>query len=232
MLESIDLKNTDKRSLSTSIVALIKQRIVDGELSPGDRIVETRLAKELEISQTPIREAIRQLAGEGVVTIVPNKGPLVRTFSATDIFEIYSYRAVMEGMAIRLAVQNASNNDIRHLEQFYEEMKRKQHDDSVLSLQEDSGYIHYYIFKLSKHAVLMDTYDFISFRVQLVNRILGRKLSKEHEVSEHGELIEALKLGDPDKAEQVMREHIHRAYREFVDTGMFDRSSLVQNEWI
>ncbi|MFD0714465.1 GntR family transcriptional regulator [Paenibacillus sp. GCM10027626] len=232
MFGPIDLKTTDKRSLSTSIVALIKQKIIDGELNPGDRIVETRLARELDISQTPIREAIRQLAGEGVVTIVPNKGPLVRTFSAADIFEIYSYRAVMEGMAIRLAVQNASLTDIRHLEQFYEEMKNKMDDVSIQSLQQDSGYIHHYIFKLSKHAVLQETFSFISFRIQLVNRIVGKKYSKEREVAEHWELIEALKKGDPDHAEQIMREHIHRAYCEFVDTGMFDHSDLAQNEWI
>ncbi|MCQ6559229.1 GntR family transcriptional regulator [Paenibacillus mendelii] len=232
MLGSTDMKAADKHSLSTTIVALIKQKIVAGELNPGDRIVETRLARELEISQTPIREAIRQLAGEGVVIIVPNKGPLVRTFSAMDIFEIYSYRAVLEGMAIRLAVQNASINDIRHLEQFYEEMKKRLLDDSIPSLQQDSGYIHHYIFKLSKHSVLLNMFEFISFRVQLVNRIVGKKFSKEREVSEHWELIEALKQGDPDHAEQVMREHIHRSYREFVDIGMFDRTELAQNEWI
>jgi len=232
MFESSHLNAADKNSLSSSIAALIKQKIISGELNPGDRIVETKLARELAISQTPIREAIRQLAGEGVVTIVPNKGPLVRTFNAKDIFEIYSFRAVMEGMAIRLAVQNASITDIRHLEHFYEEMKQKLLDDSIVSLQEDSGYIHYYIFKLSKHATLLELFQFISFRIQLVNRFVGKKFSKEREVSEHWELIEALKSGDPDQAEKVMRGHIHRAYREFVDTGMFDRSELAQNEWI
>jgi DNA-binding GntR family transcriptional regulator len=232
VIESKTSNAADKNSLSSNIVALIKQKIISGELNPGDRIVETKLARELEISQTPIREAIRQLVGEGVVTIVPNKGPLVRTFSAKDIFEIYSYRAVLEGMAIRLAVHNASNTDVRHLEQFYSEMKLKLLDDSIVSLSQDSGYIHYYIFKLSKHSVLLDMFEFISFRIQLVNRIVGRKFSKEREVSEHEELIEALKQGDPDQAEAVMREHIHRSYREFVDIGQYDKSELARNEWI
>lgn len=230
--DHIEGKFMDKQSLSTDIATLIKQKIIHGELNPGDRIVETSLAREVGTSQTPIREAIRQLAGEGVVTIIPNRGPLVHTLTSKDVFELYTFRAVMEGMAIRLAVQNASKNDIRHLELFYEEMKRKLDDDTVESLQEDSSYIHHYIYKLSKHSVLLAMYDFISFRIQLVNRIVGRKYSKEREVSEHSELIEALKNGDPDAAELVMREHIRRAYKDYVDIGQADPLELAQNEWI
>lgn len=232
MLQTFGKEAADKHNLSSNIASYIKEKILCGEWNPGDRIVETKLARELEMSQTPIREAVRQLAGEGVVTIVPNKGPFVRTFSAKDIFEIYSYRAVLEGMAIRLAVGNASLTDIRHLEQFYEEMKMKLLDDAVDSLSADSGYIHNYIFKLAKHAVLLEMFAFISFRVRLVNRIVGKKYSKEREVSEHWELIEALKQGNPDEAERVMRAHIQRAYLEFVDTGTFDRSELAKNEWL
>lgn len=232
MVDLTRVQITDKQSLGVDVVKYIKQKIISGELNPGDRIVETALARELGTSQTPIREAIRQLAGEGIVKIIPNRGPLVHTLSAKDVFELYTFRAVMEGMAIRLAVQNASNNDIRHLEHFYEEMKRKLDDDAVESLQEDSSYIHHYIYKLSKHSVLLSMYDFISFRIQLVNRIVGRKFTKVREVSEHGELIEALKSGDPNRAEQVMREHIHRAYKDYMDIGQTDQTELAQNEWI
>lgn len=221
-----------KKNLSADIVELIKEKIIDGHLQPGDRIVETKLARDLQVSQTPIREAIRQLAGEGVVNIVPNRGPFVRTFSAKDILEIYTMRAVLEGMAIRFAVQNASNNDIRHLEQFYEEMKQKLYDDSVDSLFEDSGYIHYYIFRLSRHETLFELFDLLFFRIRLVNRWVGKRYSKEREVSEHWELIHALKHGDPDHAEKMMREHIRRAYEEFVGSVKLEQSELAQVEWL
>src|SRR5690606_29269517 len=132
-----------KQAQNFDIVAHIKQKILNGELNPGDRIVETKLARELGMSQTPIREAIRRLAGEEILTIIPNKGPVIRTLQAQDIFEIYSYRCAIEGMAIRLAVQNASLNDIKHLEHFYAAMKDKLNDDAIVSLSEDSAYIHY-----------------------------------------------------------------------------------------
>lgn len=221
-----------QQSATLDIAGFIKQKIINGELSPGDRIVETRIAREFGISQTPIREAIRRLAGENVVTIIPNKGPLVNTLNARDVFEIYSYRSVLEGMACRLAVQNVSLNEIKHLEQFFNRMKEKLHDDTVVSLTEDSDYIHSYIFKLSKHSILLSMFEYISFRVQLVNRISGMKTNKEREVSEHAELVEVLKLGNPDEAERVMREHIHRSYKTFLDIGMVDRTELARNEWI
>jgi DNA-binding GntR family transcriptional regulator len=148
------------------------------------------------------------------------------------VFEIYSYRAVLEGMAIRLAVQNVTIKDIKHLEQFYGEMKAKITDDSIELLSQDSSYIHHYIYKLSMHSILLSMYEFISFRIQLVNRILQRKYTKAQEVAEHLELIEVLKNGDPDEAEKVMREHIYRSYRNFVDIGMFDQNELAQNHWI
>lgn len=223
---------TESQNLRSEIAFLIKNKIIEGILNPGDRVVESQLARELGISQTPIREAIHQLVGEHVVEVVPNRGALVRTLSAKDIFEIYSYRAVLEGMAIRLAVQNVTIKDIKHLEDFYCEMKAKITDDSVEVLSPDSSYIHHYIYRLSNHSILLFMYEFISFRIQLVNRILQRKYTKENEVSEHLELIEVLKKGDSDEAEKVMRAHIYRSYQNFVDMGMFEENELAQNKWI
>lgn len=221
-----------KHDLVSQIVQQIKDKILEGALKPGVRIVEIKLAKELGISQTPIREAIRQLAGEGIVTIALNRGAVIRSLSAQDVFEIYSLRSSLEGLAIRLAVQNATMNDIKHLEAFYRDMERKLDDDAVASLSEDSSYIHRYILKLSKHELLDFMFQPVSFRIAWVNRILGRTYTKRQEVEEHGELIEALKKRDPDEAERVMRAHIHRSYRGFMAIGLIDEAELLRNEWI
>ncbi|WP_042121925.1 GntR family transcriptional regulator [Paenibacillus senegalensis] len=206
----------DKQSISQDLVEHIKQLILDGELNMGDRIVETRVAKELGISQTPVREAIRQLCGEGILIVVPNKGPMVRTFDLKDVYEIYSLRAVTEGMAIRLATFNASEQDIESLKQFYEDMKQKEKDDSVGSLLKESLHIHQTIMKLSNHSRLNETYDSISFQISMVNRILGKESTKRKEVEQHQELIDALASRDPEFAEKTMRKHIYRSYSEYV----------------
>jgi DNA-binding GntR family transcriptional regulator len=222
----------EKQNLSEDLVLYIKQQIIDGELNPGDRIVETKLARELGISQTPVREAIRQLMGEGIITIAPNRGPLVRSLNMKDVFEIYSLRAMLEGLSIRLATQNATEEDIIKLEHFYQQMKEKLHDDSVNSLLQDSLYIHQSIINLSNHSRLISMYKSINFQISLVNRILGRKSTKQKELDQHWELIEALVQRDPDKAEKVMREHIYRSYREFVELKEIKNSESDDTHWL
>lgn len=205
-----------KQNISEELVGYIKQQILNGELNPGDRIVETKLARELGISQTPVREALRQLQGEGVVSILPNKGPIVRTLDIDDAYEIYSIRSMLEGLAIRLATQHASDEEMTKLEQFYNQMKSKLSDDSVMYLLHDSSHIHETIIRLSGHSRLISMYKSISFQISLINRLVGVKSTKQKEVDEHLELIEALKSRNPDQAEETMRRHIFNAYSNFI----------------
>jgi DNA-binding GntR family transcriptional regulator len=123
---------------------------------------------------------------------------------------------MLEGLAIRLATQNATDEQIAGLESFYEEMKQKLNDDSVTSLLHDSSHIHRTIIEMAGHSRLLNMYQSISFQISLVNRLLGAKSTKQKEVDQHLELIEALKKKDPDSAEQTMRKHIFRSYRDFV----------------
>lgn len=207
----------ERQSVSKDVMAYIKEQILSGELNPGDRIVETRLAKELGISQTPVREALRHLQGEGIVHIVPNKGPMVCTFDMKDIFEIYSLRSVIEGLAIRLATEWATDEEIQNLESIYREMQNKLEDQSVQYLLDDSVRIHDTIMRLSKHAQLISIYQSLSFKISLINRLLGTKKTKQYEVDQHLELIEAVKSRDLEHAEQVMRKHIYRSYNDYIE---------------
>lgn len=218
-----------RQSLSQDVADLIKKQMVDGELKPGDRIVESKLARELGISQTPIREAIRLLAGEGIVKIVSNKGPVIQTLSMDDVFEIYSIRAMLEGLAMRMATQTASDEEISGIERIYERMKRRLRDDSVSSLLRDSAHLHASIVALSKHSRLITTYKSISFQILFVNKILGSISTKQKEVDQHLELIEALKSRETDPAERTMRAHIYRSYQEFVEFEDGNESHLAES---
>lgn len=219
---------TDRQNMSHNLVDYFKSLILAGELNPGDRIVETKFARELQISQTPVREAMHKLSGEGIVTIVPNKGPVVNELKKSDVFEIYSLRSVIEGMAIRIATQLQDETEIGNLERFYKEMKEKLENDEVESLLAESFFIHESIIKMSKHEKLLSTYRSLDFHIRLANRILGTKSTKKKEVEQHWELIEALKQRDPEHAEKVMRSHIYRSYLEFIEE---DEQSDDRNIW-
>lgn len=217
-----------RQSLSQEVADLIKKQMVEGDLKPGDRIVESKLARDLGLSQTPIREAIRLLAGEGIVKIVSNKGPVIQTLSMDDVFEIYSIRAMIEGLAMRMATQVASEDEIKSIERIYERMERRLRDETVTSLLRDSGHLHASIVALSKHSRLISTYKSISFQILFVNKILGSISTKQKEFDQHKELIDALNSRDPDSAEQIMRAHIYRSYREFAELENVNESELAE----
>lgn len=221
-----DSRFSGRKSLSQEVAELIKQLLINGDLNPGDRIVETKLARDFGVSQTPIREAIRLLAGEGIVQIVSNKGPVVQVLTMEDVFEIYSIRAMLEGLAIRMACQTSNDADIEGIRRTYERMQRRLLDDSVNSLLRDSAHLHASIVYLSKHSRLIATYKSITFQILFVNKMLARISTKQKEVDQHLELVEALERKNPDDAERTMRAHIYRSYREFAELDGIEAPSV------
>lgn len=205
-----------KLSIREEVIKYIKEMILSGMLASGDRIVETKLAKEMGISTTPVRAALRYLEGEGIITVLPNKGPIVCPLDKRDVFEIYSVRSMLEGLAIRLVALHATFKDIAELERVLEDMRHKINDDSVKYLLAYSFAVHEKIVDLSRNAHLIGKYRSISLQIALVNRLVGTTTPKQEAADMHLELIEAVKSRDPDFAENVIRKHIHKAYVDFV----------------
>lgn len=102
--------------LRRQVVDELRQSIISGRLSPGVRLVERELIAMMGVSRTVIREALRQLESEGLVAIIPNKGPVVRELTLAEAKDLYSIRAVLEGLAARLFVQNADEAQLRKLQ--------------------------------------------------------------------------------------------------------------------
>lgn len=221
----------EKKSMSQDIVTLIKQQILNGELNPGDRIVETKVAKELGISQTPVREAVRLLSGEGIINIVPNRGPIVKDMEEKDIFEIYSLRASLEGLAMRLTTLHASKEQIQLLVDLYQDMESKLNNPDIDSFLKESLHLHHSIIQFSRHSRLIQIYDSISFQIELANRIIGMKSTKQKEFDEHKELIDALQEGNPDESEKVMRRHIYRSFKECIQVLQNNESADRNDIW-
>lgn len=98
----------------------LRQAVIDGRLAPGARLIERELIEMMGVSRTVVREALRQLESEGLVAIVPNKGPVVRALSPVEAKDLYGIRVVLEGHAARLFVQNADEAQVKQLAQALE----------------------------------------------------------------------------------------------------------------
>jgi GntR family transcriptional regulator, trigonelline degradation regulator len=101
--------------LRKQVLDELRQAIISGRLEPGARLVERTLIEMLGVSRTVLREAFRQLESEGLITVVPNKGPVVRDLTFLEAKELYAIRAVLEGLAARLFVENADNTRFEQL---------------------------------------------------------------------------------------------------------------------
>lgn len=95
----------------------LRQAVIDGRLAPGARLIERELTEMMGVSRTVVREALRQLETEGLVAIIPHKGPVVRALSLVEAKDLYSIRAVLEGHAARLFVDNATDVQVKQLAQ-------------------------------------------------------------------------------------------------------------------
>ena len=102
--------------LRRQVLQELRQSILSGRLSPGERLVERELISMMGVSRTVIREALRQLESEGLVDIIPNKGPIVRTLTWEEAQDIYAIRAVLEGLAARLFTEHAGEPQVEELE--------------------------------------------------------------------------------------------------------------------
>ncbi len=113
------LSTIDKSAapLRRQVVDELRQSIIAGRLAPGARLVERELTAMMGVSRTVVREALRQLETEGLILIIPNKGPVVRELTLAEAKDLYSIRAVLEGLAARRFVENAADSQVEKLEQ-------------------------------------------------------------------------------------------------------------------
>lgn len=118
-MNNLKIDNIQKLAAPLRLQVLdgLRQAIIEGRLAPGARLTERELTEMMGVSRTVIREALRQLETEGLIANVPNKGPVVRALSLEEAKDLYTIRAVLEGLAARLFVQNAGEPELKRLAQ-------------------------------------------------------------------------------------------------------------------
>lgn len=187
----------------------LRNQIFDGTLQPGDRIVESRLARELGISQTPVREALRELEQMGLVVSYPNRGSSVRRVEPRDAEEMYVLRAHLEVLAVDLAIPRLGADDLATLDRFIDDMVAAAQDNDPERLTElDTGF-HEFLLTCSGNSLLLRTWQGISplnWTMMTVIRLRNRNLMELAE--RHRPIVEALRAGNQEQAEHAIREHV------------------------
>jgi DNA-binding GntR family transcriptional regulator len=208
-----------KKEPRTTLVEKVADRIRDaiktGKLNPGARLIESEIAAEMQISRYPIREAIRYLEKEGLVTNVPYKGAHVTNFSRADLKEVYSLRVALEELAIRTLIENLDKNKIKQLEQSLVAMKRAALKGEMDEYVDADLRFHLAICELSGHKRLLEVWRNLEHQIR--NFIMFADQPHESDAPmeiyhEHSKVIEAIKNSDTDRAVKQMQKILKEGY--------------------
>ncbi|MBZ4688608.1 MAG: transcriptional Regulator, GntR family [Clostridiales bacterium] len=208
MSDELNTGVINRRVLRQDINNYLQEAILNGKLQPGNRVVETRIAKELGVSQAPVREAIRELELMGIIETIPFKGAVVKKLTKQDIKDIYQVRANLEGMAAKEAAKKITEEHIIYLEQLVEEMKdaakiKDRNRFTELNIKFHRKIVDIADNELLKkllHLVNLSEWTFITTKIS--KRSLGDLAER------HNPIIECFKKGDYEAAENIMEQHI------------------------
>ncbi|WP_051299420.1 GntR family transcriptional regulator [Arthrobacter castelli] len=193
---------------------VLRDEILGHQLLPGSRLSAPGVARRLNISRSPAREAIARIVSEGLAHSVPNRGAIVASIGADDLVHIYELREVLEGLAGRLAASRIDADRLVRLEEIWESHSAavQAHDvDAHMALDAD---FHRSIREISGNARLMESLDRLQGEVRLAmatTHLFGGGM--EEALAEHRLIIDSLRSGDPEAAEETARKHIERLRR-------------------
>lgn len=197
---------------------IIKSRIVEKVFAPGQRIVIDQLARELQTSSIPIREAIRQLEAEGLIEYKHNIGPVVSSINESEYYESLQVLAVLEGYVVASCSQNFPAAKIMKLKEKNKQMKEALEDFDIIAFANLNTEFHHLIYEESTNKVLVESIQNLWKRLDSIRGIGSTLYSVrvKESIKEHEEIISLLeKKADPQKIEELVRMHKLRTAEDF-----------------
>lgn len=199
------------KSLTELVTENLRERIVTGEFDLGSQLSESRIAKDLEVSRTPVREAINRLEMEGLLIVEPQKGSFVFNLEPEELAKLCDARVCLETTALTHAVQNRSDDLHVALKECVDQMTLAREADDVAKYLALDTEFHQHLFDCADNRFLNDAYQAISLKMAAIRTRLGghpEHMAKSYR--EHQELVEAVKSRDLDLALNILRSHIDR----------------------
>lgn len=215
-----DFKKNKKimKNKKTEVYRIIKQRIIEGILAPGLPINEIDLATDLNVSKTPVREALHKLEREGFVTTTPGRGSAVSSITFQDIREFYEMREIIECGAAKRGALRCDAIEVRESKRQLEKMLGKNPDSKTFPWGEEEN-VHKLIIRSVGNQKLFETYmgiqDHIKrIRIQFLNRFTRQR--HDELIREHIQILDAFLDGDAERAELAVQTHLRNAAAHFM----------------
>ena len=205
---------TGESSLAEEVTEILRTRIITGEYEMGEKLIENKIANELKVSRTPVRDAFKQLTKEGLINYIPNKGCFAKGFTQKDMADVYAVRKAVEELAITRAVENATDENISALKEQLDLMSfYTQHGfyEKLLQANED---FHNMIYQMTSSRFIVQVLRAYQDYVHLARKTT---LSKEENLpeiyEEHVRIFEAIRDRDIERAKAEAASHLDGSAR-------------------
>ena len=200
------------RSLRGRVFQKLREDILSGKYKEHEELREISIGEELGVSRTPVREALRQLELEGLVTIIPNKGAYVTGITPKDVHDIYTIRSMLEGLCARWATRHITDEQLEELEEIIllsEFHLKKEGNEKAKQVSDLDGKFHKVLYEASNSRILEHVLSDFHKYVQIARTMsVGAKDRAEKSIAEHRGILDAIKSKDEVLAEKLANEHI------------------------
>lgn len=198
-----------RAALHEQVAQRLRQMLVEGRIAPGNKLNERELAELLHVSRTPLREAIKMLAAEGLVELLPNRGAIAVSLTEADVLNTFEVMAGLEGMAGELAAQRVTPAELAEIQAMQFEMMAAYTRCDLSGYYSLNARIHGAISAAAKNPVLATVYQQVNARLQALRFRSNQDGEKwKRAVKEHEKMIEALVARDGAAMREVLQQHL------------------------
>jgi DNA-binding GntR family transcriptional regulator len=208
-------------TLTETIYQNIKELIINGKYKSGSRLLLNNLSSEMNVSITPVREALKKMEKDGLVKIIPNKGAIVISLTFRDVIEIYDLRKQLELLAVELFIKNKKQNELDELSKICDE------DDNYLRNGDLNSHIkcnykfHMLLIKSGENKRLINYYNELNGQLSiLVSRTISFAGEPKKSADEHKKIIEALRQENVELAKKIIQNHIQNAKEDILNRSI------------
>ncbi len=217
-LPTKDDNSITRLNLSEQIANRLRDMIIQNQLSPGDRIREREICKKLDVSRTPLREALQKLASEGLIELVPNRGAVITAPSAEEIADMLQVLGVLEAFAGERACNSITQEEINEIKALQYEMLAAFSRGDRLKYFKLNQRIHLSIVKASRSATLLSLHSRLNarlYRIRYQSNLKNEKWGSA--VEEHDNILSALEKRDSTTLSYLLRQHLKNTWEKVVE---------------
>ena len=207
-----------RRTLHDELLERIRQMIIDGDLEPGDKVPEKELCERFGVSRTPLREALKVLASEGLVTLTPNRGAMIADLTLDDLEEAFPVMGALEALSGEMACANITDQELASIKQLHEKMVAHYEARELRPYFRTNQQIHELILAAAGNRTLSSLYRSLEGRIRQARYLANMSTTRwTQAVQEHERILKALEARDGAALAQILNSHLANKFETVKD---------------